>query len=57
MCCGLAGPTLAWDSSPGLARAASSHSASVLYGDVLLTTMTCGELASRQTGSKLVSGS
>jgi hypothetical protein len=57
MCCALAGPTLAFDSSPGLARAASNSSVSVLWGDALLTTMTCGELARSQTGSKLVSGS
>ncbi len=30
---------------PGLARAAASTSANVRYGEVLLTTMTIGELA------------
>ena len=35
-------PTLAIDSSAGLARAASSSSSSVRYGEALLTTTICG---------------
>ena len=51
------GPTVEIESSPGFARAASTRSASVRYGDLLLTTSTCGESTRKQIGSKLVRGS
>ena len=56
-CDGLAGPVLANVNWPGLARAALVRSAIVRYGELLLTTMTCGDCTRLQIGSKLVIGS
>jgi hypothetical protein len=50
-------PPFARVTAPGLARAAFTKSASVRYGDALLTTMSCGVFARRQIDSNPVSGS
>src|SRR6185436_14697932 len=43
--------------SPGLAFAAATRSASVLYGDCAGTTMTSGALATRPIGARSLTGS